>query len=135
MNRIVLLWASAKWAGLLTRKERSTLVQAICAEQQTDGGWSLTNLGTWKRHDDTALETRSDGYATGLTVLALEKNGMRKLPEVSRGLLWLAQNQSPSQGLWPAWSLNKQRDPASDAGPFMNDAATGYAVLALESGR
>jgi hypothetical protein len=134
VNRIVLLWASAKYPGLLTAKERSTLVNSIFAEQRPDGGWSLTNLGTWKRRDDTALETKSDGYATGLTVLALEKNGMREVPQVSRALGWLVKNQSQTEGLWPAWSLNKQRDPASDAGPFMNDAATGYAVLALESG-
>ncbi len=135
VNRIVLLWASAKYQGLLTARERSALVNSIFAEQRPDGGWSLTDLGTWKRRDNTALETKSDGYATGLAVLALEKNGMRKVPQVSRGLGWLVQNQSQTEGLWPAWSLNKQRDPASDAGPFMNDAATGYAVLALESGR
>jgi squalene-hopene/tetraprenyl-beta-curcumene cyclase len=135
VNRIVLLWASAKLPGLLTARERSTLVHSILAEQTMDGGWSLTNLGSWKRRDNTALETKSDGYATGLTVLALEKSGMQNLSQARRGLRWLMQNQSQSEGLWPAWSLNKQRDPASDAGPFMNDAATGYAVLALENAR
>jgi hypothetical protein len=28
--------------------------------------------------------------------------------------------------------LNKERDPASDAGKFMSDAATAFAVMALE---
>lgn len=135
VNRIVLLWASAKLPGLFTAKERSALVDSIFAEQQADGGWSLTRLGSWKRRDDTPLETKSDGYATGLTVLALEETGMQRLPQVSRGRTWLLQNQSATEGLWPAWSLNKQRDPSSDIGHFMTDAATGYAVLALESGR
>jgi hypothetical protein len=36
--------------------------------------------------------------------------------------------------MWRAASVNKNRDPASDVGKFMTDAATAYAVIAL-SGR
>ncbi len=132
LNRVYLLWASARLPGLLTTEERTALVSSLEAQQQPDGGWSLAQLGTWKRRDNTAVETRSDGYATGLTLYVLEENGMRGLASVTRGLSWLAQNQNASEGLWDAWSLNKQRDPKSDIGRFMSDAATGFAVLALE---
>ena len=106
-----------------------------------DGGWSLTDLGTWERRDKTPLETRSDGYATGLIVLALEETGADKQsgtsdtssPMVRRGIVWLLRNQDQVTGSWPAWSLNKNRDPKSEAGLFMTDAATGYAVLALRN--
>ncbi|HIF08261.1 MAG TPA: squalene--hopene cyclase [Gemmatimonadetes bacterium] len=50
---------------------------------------------------------------------------------LNRALTWLVQNQDPRSGLWPASSLNRERDPASDLGLLMADAATGFAVLAL----
>jgi squalene-hopene/tetraprenyl-beta-curcumene cyclase len=132
VNRLVLLWASAKLPGLLTPPERADLIKTVLTHQQPDGGWSLTDLGTWKRHDNTPLETRSDGYATGLTVLALEENGQQHLPQTTQGIAWLRHNQDPTEGLWPAWSLNKKREPTSDIYHFMDDASTAYAVLALE---
>ena len=92
----------------------------------------MSELGNWKRSDSTPLETSSDGYATGLTALALQSGG---LPgdemHVSRALQWLSEHQDSKTGMWSASSLNKQRDPASDIGKFMSDAATAYAVLAL----
>ncbi len=132
IHKIYLLWGSAKLPGLLDAHERSALVKTIFSKQQADGGWSLTDLGAWKRQDGTALETKSDGYATGLTMVALEQSGLADMPQAKRGLTWLAENQA-EEGKWPAWSVNKNRDPASDIGRFMSDAATGFAVLALEN--
>ena len=132
IDKVYLLWASARMPGLLNDDQRSALVATILSKQQPDGGWSLTDLGTWQRIDKTPLETRSDGYATGLTVLALEQSGLAR-PQARRGLAWLAQNQNHEEGKWPAWSLNLKRDPKSDIGHFMSDAATGFAVLALEN--
>jgi hypothetical protein len=131
LNKVAALWASASMPGLLSKAQETELAGELKELQHADGGWSLTDLGTWERRDKTPLETRSDGYATGLIVLALEQNEIG-IPEASRGASWLKANQDKTTGSWPAWSLNKNRDPQSDAGLFMTDAATAYAVLALE---
>ncbi len=136
VNRIVVLWASTTLDGLLSDDQRRVLFAEICSRQAKDGGWTMATLGDWKRRDNTQIDPRSDGYATGLTVYALKEAGYsQKRPEMKRGIEWLVKNQSPADGLWPAYSLNKERDPASDVGQFMSDAATSYAVLALESVR
>jgi len=137
INKITLLWASAKMPGLMTEPEKKALTTELYAKQHGDGGWCLTDLGqgTWKRHDATPYPIASDGYATGITVLALEENGLGKSPEVKRGLAWILANQDKAQGLWPAASVNVKRAPNSDIGKFMSDAATGYSVLALEHSR
>ena len=135
VNRVLLLWASSKLPGLMTGPEREALANEVITKQHSDGGWCLTEFGqgTWKRHDATPFDQRSDGYATGLTVLALEDSGLgSNSPALKRGLAWLLANQNKAEGLWPAWSLNVQRDPASGVGKFMSDAATGFSVLALE---
>ncbi len=133
-NRLVVLWASSKVPGLLTDERRKTLLDELGRLQHQDGGWSLKDFGEWKRHDNTPIDSRSDGYATGLTIFALKEVGVSsRRPEMRRGIEWLLINQDSQQGLWPAYSLNKERDPASDVGRFMNDAATGYAVMALEA--
>lgn len=134
LNKVVALWASREFPQVMTPAQKKKLVQALQALQRPDGGWSLSDLGTWKRVDETPLETRPDGYATGLIVLVLEETGARLThdPAVARGRAWLLANQDKTTGAWPAWSLNKKRDPASNVGKFMTDAATSYSVLALE---
>jgi squalene-hopene/tetraprenyl-beta-curcumene cyclase len=137
LNQVGLLWAATKLPGVLTFKERASIIDAVCAKQRPDGGWSTSSLmsATWKRGDGTPLETQSDGYGTGVVTFVLEQAGvLRTRAELKRALLWLARNQDRSTGAWPASSVNKQRDPASDVGKFMSDAATAYSVLALTAG-
>jgi squalene-hopene/tetraprenyl-beta-curcumene cyclase len=133
LNRIVVLWASAHLPGLLSSHEKRELVDAILKRQQTDGGWSLASLGTWKRSDNTPEEKESDGYATGLVTLALKQAHVRHQEGWTKGRAWLESHQNKEDGSWHAYSLNKKRDPGTDIGKFMTDAATGYAVLALET--
>ncbi len=131
-NRLTVLWAATNLPTLLRPEQRQAIVEAAIARQQDDGGWSLSTLGTWTRGDGTALDTASDGYATGFVVLVLQQAGMpRTDAHLATALMWLARHQDPATGKWSATSLNKERDPASDAGKFMSDAATAYAALAL----
>jgi len=134
MNRIYALWASAKVPDVLTADQRKSVVSDLLAKQRPDGGWNTASLvvSTWKRKDDTPFDANSDGYATGLVTFVLEQAGVSPTdPAMKNALAWLTHNQDKHAGLWLAYSLNKQRDPASDVGRFMVDAATSYSVLAL----
>lgn len=136
-NRVMGLWASGQLAGTLAPAQRQSIIDAVYAKQRDDGGWSMSALGSWTRADGTPQDSASDGFATGLVVLALERAGVGQTSDahLRRGLDWLAHHQDAATGAWFASSLNKKRDPSSDVGKFMIDAATAYAVLALSGAR
>ena len=133
INQVMLLWVSSRLPDWLGSDRKQSLTQELWRRQRRDGGWSLAQLvGAWKRKDGTALVIGSDGYATGLAVLALERCGVSPDdPRLRRALAWLGANQE-WDGHWAAYSLNKRRiQKLDDAAEFMDDAATAYAVLGL----
>lgn len=136
LNRAVALWASGKLPQLLKPEQRAAIAAEIVSKQRDDGGWTEASLvmKDWKRKDGTSMDATSDGYGTGLMVVALRESGVKSAQaQIAKGMAWLEHNQDAGGG-WLATSMNKKRDPASDAGRFMSDAATAYSVLAL-SGR
>lgn len=138
INRVFLLWASTKVPGLLKPEQQKAIIDEVLSKQLADGGWNTSSIvmATWKRRDGTTLDAGSDGYASGLATFVLEEAGVsRTEPAMKNALSWLTHNQEKTAGLWLAYSLNKLRDPASDVGRFMIDAATSYSVLALSDGK
>lgn len=145
INRLTLLWASAKLPGLLSPARQKSIIDEVLSKQQADGGWSFfplartwrdwgpsSLLGKWKRDDGTPQDRQSDGLATGLIIFILPQAGVpRDNLRLKQGRSWLIRNQKKPEGLWLASSVNKWRDPSSNVGRFMSDAATAFAVLAL----
>jgi hypothetical protein len=135
LDQLYVLWASAREPGLLTADERKALLAALSGTQESDGGWRTAALDKRVRKDHSPEPAESDGYATGLAVLAMEEAGLGKDdPLLKRGVAWLSGHQR-KDGAWEAKSLNVKREPGSDAAPFMSDAATAYAFLALDKAR
>jgi squalene-hopene/tetraprenyl-beta-curcumene cyclase len=135
MSQLYVLWASARMPSLITGPERSALLRTLASLQHPDGGWTLASLDerdTWK---GLGSPPHDDGLATALAALALENSGSSRAdPMLKRGLRWLSLHQE-TNGSWYAASLNKLRNPRTDVGLFMSDAATGYAVMALEAAK
>jgi squalene-hopene/tetraprenyl-beta-curcumene cyclase len=126
-HKAMLLWASQKLDGLMTKKEQQATIEQLLAAQRPDGGWALASLGTYKRHDktDNPKDGPSDGYGTGLVIHVLRQAGVPAKDErIQAGVAWLKANQRES-GRWFTRSLS------NDEHHYIAHAGTSYAVLAL----
>ena len=159
-NRAFALLASASLTDVLSRAQRDATVAEFTKTQQADGGWSLQAMGPWRWSAteppftpagpiDSALLAQSDGFATGLIVYAMLRNGLHAdAPAISGGLRWLKSHQQRMRiplttfvgdrtwTAWRAYSLNYDRENGGPKGEpwrrlFMSDAATAFSALAL----
>jgi squalene-hopene/tetraprenyl-beta-curcumene cyclase len=139
-HRLIVLWAAQSWPDLLNAGQRAALIAEVLRAQNPDGGWSLSRLIPSCNERVLLKVGASDGYATALATLVLELTRDAQISaQIARGREWLVDNQAGHGGAWlrgreEFWtteSLNKHRNPFSNVGRFMSDAATAYAVLAL----
>lgn len=129
-HKTILLWASLKTPGLMTKAEQSATFAELSALQHKDGGWSLRALGTWNRRDGSPNDPNapSDGYATGLVTYVMAKAGYTRADKrVDGGVKWLLTHQRES-GRWFTASIN-----TDDKGHLISNIGTGYAIMALRA--
>lgn len=119
-NRLILLWAMPEIVS-------GHPVEEALKKQQPDGGWSMESLGPWK---NPTRSSGSDAYATAVVTYTLLKNDPHTKPRLKGAIAWLKTHQNPD-GSWASTSMNKEYPPGSMMVKFMQDAATGFAVLAL----
>ncbi len=125
-NRLMLVWASTKLRDTLPDAKRAAVLEEVWQKQGPDGGWTMESLGAFKKHEG------SNSYATGLVAFAVQQAGVaRSNARLSRALDWLKAHQDQTLGAWAAASMNKRFPAESMQGRFMQDAATGFAALAL----
>lgn len=124
-NRIVLLWTQKSF---LAKQERKELESALLDAQAKDGSWTLASLGPWAK----APQGEGDAYATALAAYTLKRAGLGNHKSFRKATEWLAAHQDAASGSWKATSMNKTYPPGSMMEGFMSDAATAYAVAALQ---
>jgi hypothetical protein len=70
-NRLWILETSDNFKGLVSPEQKREAFDQLRATRCDDGGWTLSALGKFRRVDGSKPGKDSDGYATGLALLAL----------------------------------------------------------------
>lgn len=135
-GRTVLLWSSARLAGLLEEGEKAEIIEMIRRKQRADGGWSIRTFAQPEQWGDGSRAKKlrnekvfsnppSDGHQTGLALIALREAGVSARDSaIRRGVQWLLRNQRQS-GRWWTRSLN------TDTYHFITYSGTLYPLVAL----
>jgi squalene-hopene/tetraprenyl-beta-curcumene cyclase len=135
-NKLMALWASSQVKDLLPKSAKAWIAGEAYRTQQPDGGWTAASLGPFRDHPDAPASEGSNAYATAFTAYVLERAGVAKSDaRLERALTWLRSHQNAQTGAWEAMSMNRKYPAGSMEIQFMQDAATGYAVLALLDGK
>lgn len=128
-HQATLLVASTRLGGLIDSDDQAAIAKLLVETQRDDGSWSLSDLGQWEHETND-----SDAYATGLITYVLSQyRPNAHLNSITKARRWLIENQDPDSGSWNATSINKKRSADTFVGKFMQDAATAYAVMALQA--
>lgn len=134
--RVWLLWAGARWDGILDDERKERLIQLLWDHQRKDGGWSLRSFAEPHEWGDGSREgkitsdldfymPRSDGHMTGLALIALREAGVSALdPRIQDAIRWIDNNQRAT-GRWWTSSLNTERL------HLITYSATAYSLLSL----
>lgn len=131
-NRLMAVWASSQLKDLLPKSAKASVIAEVYKSQRSDGGWTAQSLGPFRDHPGAPPSEGSNAYATAFTTFVLERAGVVKSDtRLERALAWLKTHQNPQTGAWEAMSFNKKYEPGSMQIRFMQDAATGFAVMAL----
>jgi squalene-hopene/tetraprenyl-beta-curcumene cyclase len=131
-NKLMALWASSQTRDLLPKSSKASIAAEAYRTQQPDGGWTAASLGPFRDHPDAPPSEGSNAYATAFTAFVLERAGVaRSDARLERAVSWLRSHQNAETGAWEAMSMNRKYPAESMEIRFMQDAATGYAVMAL----
>ena len=109
LDRVLLLWASSELSDILTPDQNQSLIGDVMRLQNSDGGWSLTSLGSWEGQDEFSPGPGSDGYATGLITFRSAKGRRVARPGRSEQSPRLVGAEPGSNGRPMARLLTQQR--------------------------
>ena len=142
--RVLKLWTSGSFNGILEQDEHEQIVSMILQKQRDDGGWNMRDFalpeewGSGNRAeklrtelqqaaaDSETVTTISDGHMTGLALIVLQQTDASESAEaVQRGVAWIRRHQRES-GRWWTRSLN------TDGPHFITFSGTAYPLLALQ---